>query len=110
MPSPISDPRQAAAAAGLHQPALPRGPREYLDDGQRYEQGGDCERALASYAAVFESGATLEEQAEARLRSARVHRTCARWDEAIHESRDAVRLAERAGSDDLAAEAMNVEV
>ena len=90
--------------------ALLRGAREHLDDGQRYEQGGDCGRALASYLSALDAGATLPEQAEARLRAARVHRTCARWDDAVRESREAVRLADAVGSDDLAAEAMNVEV
>jgi tetratricopeptide (TPR) repeat protein len=53
---------------------------------------------------------TPEDQIEARLRIARVHRGMAQWESACTESRQAVRLAERVGDDDLAAEAMNVEV
>jgi tetratricopeptide (TPR) repeat protein len=91
-------------------PSLLVAARDHLDDGQRYEQAGACARAISAYRAALDSGATIAEQAEAHLRIARVHRSLAEWDDAIAESREAVRLADAAGSDDLAAEAMNVEV
>ena len=104
---PIDDgPRQPDAIA----PQLLAEAREHLDDGLRYEHAGMCAKAISAYRAALDAGASLAEQAEARLRIARVHRALAEWDEAIAESREAVRLADAAGSDDLAAEAMNVEV
>lgn len=84
--------------------------RLFLERGQRYEQAGAAPRALADYRAALACGGTTAERAEAHLRIARVHRTLAEWDEAVREAREAVRLAEQAGSGDLAAEAMNVEV
>lgn len=86
------------------------GIREHLTTGQRYEQAGACERALAAYRAALDVGGSLEELAEAHLRLARVHRAMASWDAAIVAAREAVRLADATASDDLAAEAMNVEV
>lgn len=44
------------------------------------------------------------------MRIARVFRGLAQWESACAESRHAVRLAVRMGADDLAAEAMNIEV
>ncbi len=82
----------------------------HLDGGFRYEQAGIARKAIAAYEAALSAGATLLERADAHLRLARVHRSDSDWDEAVREARVAVRLAEQAGSDDLAAEAMNVEV
>lgn len=67
-------------------------------------------KATAAYEAALSAGATLPERADAHLRLARVYRASCDWDDAVREARVAVRLAEQAGSDDLAAEAMNVEV
>ena len=53
---------------------------------------------------------TALERIEAHLRIARVYRYLAQWDESSAEAAEAIRLADQAGADDLAAEAMNVEV
>jgi tetratricopeptide (TPR) repeat protein len=82
----------------------------HLDSGLRYEQAGLASRAIAAYEAALTAGADLSTQAEAHLRLARVHRSESDWESAAREARLAVRLAEEACSDDLAAEAMNVEV
>lgn len=84
--------------------------RVHLDRGFRFEQGGALERALEEYRGAIAAGSTLEEQAEARLRIARVHRTRSNWALSREESQAAVRIAEQIGADDLVAEAMNVEV
>jgi tetratricopeptide (TPR) repeat protein len=84
--------------------------RMHLDGGFRYEQAGATHKAIAAYEAALSASATPVERAEAHLRLARVYRTGTDWDAAIAASRVAVRLAEDAGSDDLVAEAMNVEV
>lgn len=81
-----------------------------LDRGFVLEQGGSLDRALESYREGLALATADEDRIEARLRIARVHRGMAQWEEACAESREAVRLAERIGADDLAAEAMNVEV
>ena len=82
----------------------------HLDGGFRYEQAGMARKATAAYEAALSAGGTPLERADAHLRLARVHRATSAWDEAVREARVAVHLAEGAGSDDLAAEAMNVEV
>ena len=84
--------------------------RMHLDGGFRYEQAGSTHKAIAAYEAALSASATPAERAEAHLRLARVHRTGTDWDAAIGEARVAVQLANEAGADDLAAEAMNVEV
>ena len=84
--------------------------RQHLDGGLHFEQAGLSGKAIAAYTAALSASTTLVEQAEARLRLARVYRSTADWDAAVREARDAVRLAEDAGADDLVAEAMNVEV
>jgi tetratricopeptide (TPR) repeat protein len=83
---------------------------EHLGGGFRYEQAGMARKAIAAYEAALAAGGTPTERAEAQLRLARAYRTDNDWEAAIRESRLAVRLAEEAGSPDLAAEAMNVEV
>jgi tetratricopeptide (TPR) repeat protein len=84
--------------------------RAHLERGFLLERGAALERALESYGDALNAGATPIEEAEAHLRIARVRRTMASWDEAVGESREAVRLATENGAEDLAAEAMNVEV
>jgi tetratricopeptide (TPR) repeat protein len=84
--------------------------RAHLDLGFRFEQGGVLDRALDAYRDALASSATLPEQIESRLRIARVHRTKAAWAESRAESAEAIRLADEIGADDLAAEAMNVEI
>lgn len=84
--------------------------RVRLDAGFRYEQAGIGRKAISAYGAVLADGGSPLDRAEAHLRMARVHRTESNWNAAVAESRAAVRLAEAGGSDDLAAEAMNVEV
>lgn len=84
--------------------------RTYLERGFLLEQGGSLSRALETYREGLALATTPQDQIEARLRIARVYRGMAQWESASAESRRAVRLAERLGADDLAAEAMNVEV
>src|SRR5207237_888284 len=90
--------------------ATPLGPSPFLERGLRYEQAGLTDKALAAYTRALHASVTPIETAEARVRLARVYRTVSRWDEAILEAREASRLADNAGHDDLVAEAMNVEV
>jgi tetratricopeptide (TPR) repeat protein len=84
--------------------------RAHLDRGFRFEQGGTLERALEAYADALSASPTPAEKVEARLRVARVYRSQADFDRSVVEAREAVRLADEMGADDLAAEAMNVEV
>src|SRR3954463_8996859 len=83
--------------------------RANLDRGFRFEQSGSLDRALESYRDAL-AGADGGEQVEARLRIARVLRSVSELDGAVTEAREAIRLATALGSEDLAAEAMNVEV
>jgi tetratricopeptide (TPR) repeat protein len=82
----------------------------HLDGGFRYEQAGIARKAVAAYEAALSAGGSPLQCADAHLRLARVYRTESSWTEAVREARLAARMAEEAGSDDLAAEAMNVEV
>jgi tetratricopeptide (TPR) repeat protein len=84
--------------------------RGHLDRGFGFEQGGALERALDEYRAALATASSPYDQAEAHLRIARVHRTRAAWSESREESFEAIRLADEVGADDLAAEAMNVEI
>ena len=84
--------------------------RAQLDRGFRFEEGGTLARALDSYREALQASATPLEQAEAHLRIARVYRAMAEWTRSREESNEAVRLAQLAGDDDLAAEALNVEL
>lgn len=102
-------PEHLPPLGGPGTPALV-GARVHLDGGLRYEQAGLGARAIAAYEAALAAGGTSSERAEAHLRLARVRRTMCHWDDAVRESREAVRLAEMAGEEELAAEAMNVEV
>lgn len=88
----------------------PSAAQAHLDRGFRFEQAGSVTRALESYNdAIAASGTSLDE-AQARLRLARVLRSLSRWDEAVREAREAVRIALESRVDDLAAEALNVEI
>ena len=84
--------------------------RAHLDRGFRFEQAGSSARALEAYREALESGPAPVEEIEARIRIARVHRTMAAWDESRAQSNEAIRLADAIGEDDLAAEAMNVQI
>jgi tetratricopeptide (TPR) repeat protein len=84
--------------------------RAHLERGFRFESAGSLERALDAYRDALAARPTALEQAEARLRVARVHRARAEYAESLEASRAAVRIATEAGDDDLAAEAMNVEI
>jgi tetratricopeptide (TPR) repeat protein len=68
------------------------------------------ERALDAYRDALEAAESVVEQAEANVRISRVLRSLGRWTESKVASTQAIRLAEQAGSRDLTAEAMNVEV
>lgn len=83
--------------------------RAYLDRGYRFEQAGTLERALEEYRDALAVSSPLE-QAEARLRIARVYRSMTAYQHSREESREAVRIATDLGSEDLAAEAMNIEI
>lgn len=85
-------------------------PRAYLDRGLQLEQAGALERALEMYRQVLAQEPAITEQIEAHIRIARVHRAATAWGKSRAESSEAIRLAESVGADDLAAEAMNVEV
>jgi len=84
--------------------------RAHLDRGFRFEEGGTLERSLEAYREALEAATSTVEQAEAHLRIARVYRTMAEWTRSREESNEAVRLAQSAGAEDLAAEAMNIEI
>ncbi|MEP6492524.1 MAG: tetratricopeptide repeat protein [bacterium] len=81
-----------------------------LRRGFQFEQAGTTARALDVYRETLTITTTAEDEAEARLRIARVLRSLSEWDDAIAEAREARRLAESVGANDLAAEAINVEV
>ena len=84
--------------------------RAHLDRGFSFEQGGSLERALEAYRASLAASTTPVERAESHLRIARIHRSMAAWVESHAESGKAVSIADSIGADDLAAEAMNVEI
>ena len=84
--------------------------KAHLDRGFRFEQAGTLERALDAYRDALAAQPTTVEEVEARLRSARVYRNLSNWERCGAESRAAIRLADEIGADDLAAEAMNVEI
>lgn len=84
--------------------------RAQLDRGFRFEQAGSLERALDAYHAVLELSPTPIEEVEARLRAARVYRSMANWERSHEEATAAIRLANDIEADDLAAEAMNVQI
>jgi hypothetical protein len=84
--------------------------RAHLDRGFRFEQAGSLERALEAYREALAARPTRTEEIEARLRTARVYRSMADWDKARTESAEAIRLADEIDADDLAAEAMNIQV
>jgi tetratricopeptide (TPR) repeat protein len=84
--------------------------RAHLDRGFRFEQAGSHERALDAYRDALAARPTPVERAEAHLRTARVYRGLSDWERSREESTLAVKLANEIGADDLAAEAMNVEM
>jgi len=84
--------------------------RGHLEVGQRFEQAGAAEKALAAYRAALALASVPAERATVLLRVARVHRLRAAWDDAVAAAREAQHLADEVGDDDLAAEAMNSEV
>ncbi|MGH7616704.1 MAG: hypothetical protein ACREPM_05695 [Gemmatimonadaceae bacterium] len=84
--------------------------RAHLDRGFRFEQAGSLARALEEYRDALDSHRQPVEEIEARLRIARVYRTMAAWDMCKSEAEAAIRLADANGEDDLAAEAMNVQL
>jgi tetratricopeptide (TPR) repeat protein len=88
----------------------PLSAQAHLDGGLRYEQTGMAAKAIAAYEAALAVGDDPRVQADAHLRLARVYRAESEWELAVREARLAVQLAEAARSDDLVAEAMNVEV
>jgi tetratricopeptide (TPR) repeat protein len=94
-----AEPGRAAAAARAH-----------LERGFRFEQGGTLDRALDAYREALAVESPPREQAEARLRIARVYRSLAQYEPSREHSSEAVRIAIAMGDKDLAAEAMNVEV
>src|ERR1043166_3474336 len=96
---PTTEPGRAVAAARAH-----------LDRGFRFESAGTLARALDAYRDALAAQATATEQAEARLRVARIYLSMAQWQQSREEAREALRLANELGDDDLAAEAMNIEV
>lgn len=94
----------------LDRPRALSAARAHLDRGFRFEQAGSLSRALEEYHDALASHPLAVEEIEARLRIARVYRTMAAWDLCRAESETAIRLAHQHHEDDLAAEAMNVQV
>ena len=88
----------------------PSAAQAHLDRGFRFKQAGSVTRALESYNDALAAAGTSLVEAEARLRMARVLRSTSRWDDAVREAREAVRIATESRVGDLAAEAMNVEI
>ena len=84
--------------------------RAHLERGLRFEQAGTIARALSAYQDALAAAASPPEEAEARIRIARVRRGMAEWDDAISESRIAAAIAEQAGANDLVVEALNIEL
>lgn len=84
--------------------------RAHLDRGFRFEQAGTLARALEEYRDALNSHPLPVEEIEARLRIARVYRTMAAWDMCRVEADTALQLADSHHEDDLAAEAMNVQL
>lgn len=84
--------------------------RTQLERGFRYEQAGTLARALEAYRAALAASSTIAERAESHLRIARVHRSMAAWEQSLDEARAALQLADEISDDDLAAEAMNIEI
>ncbi|HEY4216505.1 MAG TPA: hypothetical protein VGM67_05175 [Gemmatimonadaceae bacterium] len=81
-----------------------------LDHGYRLEQGGSLERALDAYREALAAASDPAAEAEARIRIARTYRSMGNFDRSSEEAREAIRVADSIGADDLAAEAMNVEI
>ena len=94
----------------LDRPRAVSAARAHLDRGFRLEQGGTLDRSLEAYTEALALAATPAEEVDARLRIARVYRTLSEYEKSVAAAREAVRLALEIGADDLAAEAMNVEV
>jgi tetratricopeptide (TPR) repeat protein len=82
----------------------------YLERGFRFEQGGLLQRALDAYRDALATNASPAEAADAHLRIARVYRSMSDLSKSRDESREAARIANGIGADDLVAEAMNVEI
>jgi tetratricopeptide (TPR) repeat protein len=84
--------------------------RARLSRGFQYEQGAANQRALDEYRSALDSATTAGDEAHARLRIARILRSMSEWESAIAEAHHAASLAASAGNEDLAAEAMNIEI
>lgn len=84
--------------------------RGLLERGFRLEQAGALERALEVHTQALARASSALEEAEARIGLARVYRAMARYEDSQREADAALTLADAAGADDLAAEAMNVDV
>lgn len=84
--------------------------RAHLDRGFRFEKAGSLERALDAYRDALAGDPAPVDEVEARLRIARVYRGMADWERSRTESAEAIRLADAIDEQDLAAEAMNVEI
>jgi len=94
-------PEQSRATSAAH---------THLDHGFRLEQGGSLERALDVYRAALDAATEPDDEIEARIRIARTYRSMGDFDRSFDEARAALRIADRVGAEDLAAEAMNVEI
>ncbi len=84
--------------------------RGLLERGLRFEQAGALERALDVYTQALDDAATPVREAEVRVALARVYRAMASYEESHREAVAALELADSAEADDVAAEAMNVDV
>ncbi|HVX41323.1 MAG TPA: hypothetical protein VHB25_17295 [Gemmatimonadaceae bacterium] len=84
--------------------------RGLLERGFRFEQAGALERALEAYSEALARSEGPIDEAETRVGLARVYRAMARYEDSQKEAAAALRLAEAGGAEDLAAEALNVDV
>jgi tetratricopeptide (TPR) repeat protein len=84
-------------------------PQELLEEGLRLEKAGLLDRAMERYEAVLARTADQVHTSEALRRQSHVQRTRCSWDEALDAARRSAAAAERAGSPDLLAEALNAE-
>lgn len=89
---------------------LPHPWRQHLDAGAACEHSGMTDQALVAYGDALEAATTPAERAEAHVRVACLQRTRSQWDDVRKHATIALELAHECGSDDLAAEAINVEV
>lgn len=84
--------------------------KQHMDAGAAYVRSGMTDRALEAYQDAITLARSDAELADSHVQAAHVFRLRSDWDDARKHAAIALDLAHRSGSDDLAAEALNVEV